>query len=825
MAERIEYDFRALEPKWRGWWAEHRTDRAPDDDPRPKYYCLDMFPYPSGEGLHVGHWRGYVLSDVWARYKRLQGFNVMHPMGWDAFGLPAENYAIKNKLHPAVSVKRNIANMKRQLGEMGAMFDWTREVATCNPDYYRWTQWIFLQMYRRGLAYRKVSPVNWCPSCQVGLANEEVVAGECERCGTAVIKRDIEQWFLRITQYADRLLADLDGLDWPERVKTMQKNWIGRSEGATVVFQAKSAKDGHAHALPIFTTRPDTLFGATYMVLAPEHALVADLVSPERKADVEAYVARARVMKEIDRTATTREKTGVALGAYATNPVNGKEIPIWISDYVLMGYGTGAIMAVPAHDERDFEFATKFGLPIVEVISSPDAKKNPDGALAEAYTGAGVMVNSGPFDGTPHDEGKKRVVAVLVKDGAGEATVTYRLRDWLFSRQRYWGEPIPIVYCDSCGEQPIPEDQLPVLLPEVESYEPTGTGKSPLAGIAEWVNTTCPKCGGHAVRETDTMPQWAGSSWYFLRFASPRDEKQAFDPTLVREWLPVDMYVGGVEHAILHLLYSRFWTKVLHDAGCVAFTEPFDRLFNQGMIGRLSEKSGRVEKMSKSKGNIVNPDGIVEQYGTDSLRMYELFVGPPEQDSEWNDQGIQGISRFLHRIWTLITDNLHPRATAADAEKLVRMRHALVKQITDGLETFRFNTLIARMMEFVNAVTDAEGTEGRLDAETRDTIIVLLAPFAPHMAEELWAWAGGRNSVFDAAKWPAFDESLAAKSTVNVAVQVNGKLRATIEVPADSSEEETKALALAQPNVQKHIDNKPPRRIIVVPNRLVNIVV
>ncbi|HPU85752.1 MAG TPA: leucine--tRNA ligase [Candidatus Latescibacteria bacterium] len=818
----IPYDFRTLEPQWRAWWEENRVNEAKDDSPRAKYYCLDMFPYPSGEGLHVGHWRNYVLSDVWSRYQRLRGYQVLHPMGWDAFGLPAENFAIKHKIHPRISTARNIANMKRQLKIIGAMYDWSREISTCDPEYYRWTQWIFLRMYKRGLAYRSTAPVNWCPSCRVGLANEEVVAGGCERCGTAVVKRDLVQWYLRITAYAERLLRDLERLDWPERVKTMQANWIGRSEGARITFTAVHPGNQTTYPIDVFTTRPDTLFGATYMVLAPEHPLVPALTMAARRKEVEAYREQARNVRDVDRTAATRPKTGVPLGSVAINPANGNRIPIWISDYVLMGYGTGAIMAVPAHDERDFEFARTFNLPVVEVVYHHETARDANGRIQAAYTGEGTMIQSKGFDGLDSQTGGRGIVEMLARQGKAEATVSYRLRDWLFSRQRYWGEPIPIVYCEKCGEQPVPEEQLPVLLPEVESYEPTGTGESPLASITEWVNTVCPVCGGPAKRETDTMPQWAGSSWYFLRYASPDDTAAAFDREKVDKWLPVDMYVGGVEHAILHLLYARFFTKVLFDDGVISFDEPFTRLFNQGMICRKSEKTGRVEKMSKSKGNIVSPDGLVEKYGTDAVRMYELFVGPPEQDAEWNDNGIEGISRFLHRAWGLITSNLEP---SANPERLLRARHRLVKQVTEGLESFKFNTTISRMMEFVNFALDPEGGDGKLDSDTRNAFIVLLAPFAPHMAEELWKLVGKQNSVFDTAVWPSFDEGLASAEKMTIAVQVNGKVRGTVELDADSSDETARAEALAQPNVQRYLAGKEPRKIIVVPGRLVSIVV
>ena len=810
------YDFKRLEPKWRRVWEESGAHRVDDDSSEPKYYCLDMFPYPSGEGLHVGHWRGYVLSDVWSRYKKLQGCNVLHPMGWDAFGLPAENDAILRGVHPKVNTARNIANMKRQLKEIGAMYDWSREINSSSPDYYRWTQWIFLQMYKRGLAYRAMTPINWCPSCKTGLANEEVVGGLCERCGSEVGKRDLMQWMLKITAYADRLLYDLDTLDWPEKVKTMQANWIGRSEGAEATFTALSPDGQERYELPIFTTRPDTLFGATYMVLAPEHPLVPKLTSEEKREQAAVYVEQAQKTSEIDRTSEVREKTGIFLGSYAINPVNEERIPIWISDYVLLSYGTGAIMAVPAHDQRDFEFATALGLPIVEVVRGEGRKIDASGKLTEAYLGSGVMVNSVRFDGMDSQEGKEKIVAWLAEKELAKKTVNYKLRDWIFSRQRYWGEPIPIVYCSDCGEIPVSEEDLPVLLPEVDQYEPTGTGESPLAALLEFVNTTCPKCGGAAKRETDTMPQWAGSCWYFLRYPSPTEDQVPFNRQMVQNWLPVSMYVGGVEHAILHLLYSRFFTKVLYDLGWISFDEPFMRLFNQGMITRHGAK------MSKSKGNAISADHLVEQYGTDTVRLYELFVGPSEMDSEWSDRGIEGIHRFLNRVWNLVLANLNG-GHRPDREML-RQRHALIKAVTEGIESFRFNTTISRFMEFVNYAYSPEGGKGRIDRESVEVLEILLGPFAPHIAEELWAMGGHETSVFEE-QWPEYDEALVRTEEVTIVVQVNGKVRARIQVPTDISDEEAKERALREPNVQRYLPPEGPTKVIVVPKKLVSVVV
>jgi leucyl-tRNA synthetase len=803
------YNPAEIEPKWRNYWTAERLHEARDDDPRPKYYCLDMFPYPSGSGLHVGHWRSYVLPDCWSRYKWLQGFKVLHPMGWDAFGSPAENDAIQKGIHPSVGTRRNIENFKRQLNEIGAIYDWSREVNTTDPDYYKWTQWIFVQMFKRGLAYKTFMPINWCPSCKTGISNEDVVNGRCERCGTEVTKKELNQWMLRITKYADRLLHGLATLDWPEKVKTMQTNWIGRSEGAEVTFKA-TASDGSEHPLRIFTTRPDTLFGATYMVMAPEHPLVAAFTTSGQRAAVEAYVAKVKSESEMDRAAAAG-KTGVFTGAMALNPVNNEKIPIWISDYVLMGYGTGAIMAVPAHDERDYEFARTFGLQIREVVASSQ------GVDKEAFIGEGTMVNSGPFSGKSSAEGRKEIVRWIEQQGLGVPTVNYKLRDWVFSRQRYWGEPIPIIHCAKCGAVPVDEKDLPVRLPDVERYQPTGTGESPLAAIHELVNVPCPKCGGPGKRETDTMPQWAGSSWYFLRYASPRA-----DGALVTEqgkkWLPVDMYVGGVEHAILHLLYARFFTMFLFDIGVVGFEEPFKRLFNQGMITYVG-KSGKAEKMSKSKGNVVNPDGLVREFGCDSLRMYELFVGPPEVDAEWSDKGIEGVHRFLKRAWHWVTVHNGKWSQTPSRELLVQ-RHLLVKNVTERLESLRLNTLVSAFMEFMNEMT---GMKEAPDQETVEAFLVAIAPFAPHFAEELWSQTGHKPTIFHQ-RWPSWDEAYTTFDVVEVAVQINGKLRSTVRVNADTSEDAVVEIAMKDATIVRFLEGKQIRKKIYVKGKILNLV-
>ena len=800
----VPYNHREIEEKWRKEWEKHPVNV--DDGKKPKYYCLDMFPYPSGNGLHVGHWRGYVISDVWSRYKMLNGGHyIIHPMGWDAFGLPAENYAIKMGVHPAKSTAENVANIKRQINQIAALYDWDMEVNTTDPNFYKWTQWIFVKMFKEGLAYEKEMPINWCPSCKTGLANEEVVNGKCERCGADVTKKNLKQWMLRITKYADRLLNDLDKLDWPEKVKKMQTDWIGKSYGAEVDFKV----DGRDDKITVYTTRPDTLYGATFMVLAPEHAMAASLATPETKEAVDKYIFDASMKSNVDRL-QDKEKTGVFTGSYAINPINGAKVPIWLSDYVLADYGTGAIMCVPAHDDRDFEFAKKFDIPIIQVIAK-DGKEIEN--MAEAYTEAsGTMINSGDWNGMESAVLKKEAPLMIEKMGVGRKTVNYKLRDWVFSRQRYWGEPIPIVHCPKCGCVPVPEDQLPLLLPEVESYQPTGTGESPLADIEEWVNTTCPVCGAPAKRETNTMPQWAGSSWYFLRYVDNKNDKELVSREKADKYLPVDMYIGGVEHAVLHLLYSRFYTKFLCDIGVIDFDEPFTKLFNQGMI---TGKNGI--KMSKSKGNVVSPDDLVRDYGCDSLRLYELFVGPPELDSEWDDRGIDGVYRFLTKFWKLVMDNKD--SGVAETKEMVKLRHKMVFDITQRLENFSLNTVISGFMEYNNKMIEM-AKNGGIDKETLKTAVVLLAPFAPHIAEELWRELGGTDSVFHTV-WPTADEEAMADDEKEIAVQVNGKTRVVIKVPADISKED--AIAAGKAALGDKLTGNVVKEIYV-PGRIINIV-
>ena len=804
----VPYNHKAIEKKWKEKWAENPVNPKVDENgnPKKKYYCLDMFPYPSGNGLHVGHWRGYVISDVWSRYKLLQGYYIIHPMGWDAFGLPAENYAIKMGTHPAKSTAANIANIKRHINEISALYDWDMEVNTTDPDFYKWTQWIFVKMFKEGLAYEKEFPINWCPSCKTGLANEEVVGGKCERCGAEVTKKNLRQWMLRITKYADRLLNDLDKLDWPEKVKKMQTDWIGKSYGAEVDFPVEGRED----KITVYTTRPDTLNGATLMVLAPEHKLAAELATPEHKEEVEKYIFDSSMKSNVDRL-QDKEKTGVFTGTYAINPLNGAKVPIWLSDYVLADYGTGAIMCVPAHDDRDFEFATKFNIPIIQVIAK-DCKEIEN--MTEAYTEAsGTMINSGEWNGMESSVLKKEAPHIIEERGIGRATVNYKLRDWVFSRQRYWGEPIPIVHCPECGAVPVPEDQLPLRLPDVESYEPTGTGESPLAGIDEWVNTTCPVCGKPAKRETNTMPQWAGSSWYFLRYVDNHNNEELVSREKADAMLPVDMYIGGVEHAVLHLLYSRFYTKFLCDIGVIDFDEPFIKLFNQGMI---TGKNGI--KMSKSKGNVVSPDDLVRDYGCDSLRMYELFVGPPELDAECDDRVIDGVYRFLKKLWNLLMDSKDK--DIKPTKEMIKVRHKLVYDITTRLESFSLNTVISAFMEHTNTLVAIAKKEGGVDRDTLDTLAVLLAPFAPHMAEEIWEELGNKESVFRAG-WPKYDTEAMKDDEIEIPVQINGKTRAVIKISVEATKEE--AIAAGKEAIADKLTGNIVKEIYV-PKKIINIV-
>ena len=800
------YNHAAVEKKWQEFWEKNPIN--PKDEKKEKYYCLDMFPYPSGSGLHVGHWRGYVISDAWSRYQVIKGKYVIHPMGWDAFGLPAENYAIKMGIHPSITTKKNVDNIKRQLQQINAIYDWDMEVNTTDPEFYKWTQWIFVKMFEKGLAYEKEFPINWCPSCKTGLANEEVVDGKCERCGTAVTKKNLRQWMLKITEYADRLLDDLQELDWPEKVKKMQAEWIGRSYGAEVDF----ALEGREDKITVFTTRPDTLYGATFLVLAPEHPMVQKICTDAQREKVEAYISMAANKSNVERMAVNdKDKTGEFTGAYAINPLNGEKCAIWISDYVLADHGTGAIMCVPAHDARDFAFAKKFDLPIVQVISK-DGKEE---VLEEAYTEAsGIMINSGEWNGRESSELKVEAANEVEKRGFGRKTVSFKLRDWVFSRQRYWGEPIPIVHCEKCGNVAVPVEELPLKLPEVENYEPTGTGESPLAGITDWVNCTCPKCGGPAKRETNTMPQWAGSSWYFLRYVDNHDDKALVSREKADKYLPVDMYIGGVEHAVLHLLYSRFWTKFLYDIGVVGFKEPFVKLFNQGMI--LGQNG---IKMSKSMGNVVSPDDLVRDYGCDALRLYELFVGPPELDAEWDDRGIDGVYRFLNRFYNLVEESKDKNISPT--KEMIRVRHNLIHDIQLRFDSFNLNTVVSGFMEYNNSLLDLAKKEGGVDLETLRSFSVLLAPFAPHIAEECYHLAKGEGSVF-AAGWPEYDDKAMEADEIKLPLQVNGKVKAVLEVPKDLSKEEI--LAKAKECLGDKLDGTLVKEVYI-PGKIVNFVV
>ena len=798
----VPFNHRAVEENWRKHWEEHPVNV--NDGKKPKYYCLDMFPYPSGNGLHVGHWRGYVISDVWSRYKLMQGHYIIHPMGWDAFGLPAENYAIKMGVHPAKSTAENVANIKRQINDIAALYDWDMEVNTTDPKFYKWAQWIFVQMFKKGLAYEKEFPINWCPSCKTGLANEEVVNGCCERCGTPVTKKNLRQWMLKITAYADRLLNDLDKLDWPEKVKKMQTDWIGKSYGAEVDFKVENSDE----KITVYTTRPDTLHGATFMVLAPEHALAAKLATDETRAAVEDYIFKSSMRSNVDRV-QDKEKTGVFTGSYAINPINGAKVPIWLSDYVLADYGTGAIMCVPAHDDRDFEFAKKFNIPIIQVIAK-DGKEIEN--MTEAYTEAsGTMINSGEWNGMESAVLKKEAPLIIEKMGVGKKTVNYKLRDWVFSRQRYWGEPIPIVKCDKCGYVALPEDQLPLELPNVTSYEPTDNGESPLAHMTDWVNTTCPCCGGPAKRETDTMPQWAGSSWYFLRYMDPHNDKALASPEALKYWSPVDWYNGGMEHTTLHLLYSRFWHKFLYDIGVVPTKEPYAKRTSHGMI--LGENG---EKMSKSRGNVVNPDEIVDTYGADTMRLYEMFIGDFEKAAPWSPKSIKGCRRFLERVWAL-ADKVQDGDTYSEQHEVLMNR--TIKKVGEDADNLKANTAIAALMTMLNEFYD----KGVNKAEYK-TFLALLNPFAPHITEELWQQLG-ETGLLSVAPWPTYDEAKTVESTVELAVQVNGKLKCTIKLAVDADKQTAIDTALAEEKVQHAIEGKQIVKQIVVPGKIVNLVV
>ncbi len=803
-----KYDFTAIEAKWQRYWAEHDTFHAEDDYTKPKFYALVEFPYPSGQGLHIGHPRPYTAMDVVSRKRRMEGYNVLFPMGWDAFGLPTENYAIKHKIHPAIVTANNVARFKSQLQALGMSFDWDREINTTDPNYFHWTQWIFLQMFKKGLAYKKETAVNWCTSCKVVLANEEVVGGVCERCGGEVVQKVKSQWMLKITEYAQRLLDDLDEVDYLEKIKTAQRNWIGRSTGAEVDFQTTAGD-----ALKIYTTRPDTLFGATYMVISPEHPLIEKWADKlENMDEIRAYQEKAARKSDFERTEMAKEKTGVCLkGVRGINPVNDKEIPIFVSDYVLMSYGTGAIMAVPAHDTRDYEFAKVFDLPIIEVVKGGDVTK-------EAFTdcATGTMVNSGFLDGMSVEDAKVKIKGWLEETGKGKSKVNYKLRDWVFSRQRYWGEPIPVVYCDKCGWVGLPESELPLTLPDVESYMPTDTGESPLSTLESFINTTCPKCGGPAKRETDTMPQWAGSSWYYLRYCDPKNPNGIASKEALNYWMPVDWYNGGMEHTTLHLLYSRFWHKFLYDIGVVNTKEPYKRRTSHGMIlGEDPDHPGKFTKMSKSKGNVINPDDVVKEYGADTLRLYEMFVGDFEKAAPWSTSSIRGCKRFLDRIWAL-QDNLIDGDTYR--ESLVRKMHQTIQKVSNDIETLKFNTAIAAMMELLNEIT-ATGSINK--AEFR-TLLILLNPFAPHITEELYeTYCGG---ILHEQSWPTYDEALCKEDTIEIVVQINGKVRCKMDIAVGAEKDAVLEQALAEPKIAEAVAGKQLVKQIYVPNKLVNFV-
>ena len=800
------YNFRTIEDKWQKIWDEEKAYKVEIDKSKEKFYALVEFPYPSGAGLHVGHPRSYTALDVIARKKRMQGFNVLYPMGFDAFGLPAENYAIKTGVHPAVSTKANIETFTRQLKSLGFSFDWDRCISTCDPEYYKWTQWMFIKLFEKGLAYKDKIAINWCPSCKVGLANEEVVNGCCERCGAQVVRKDKEQWMVAITKYADRLIDDLDDLDFIDRVKSQQVNWIGRSEGAELDFEL-CGEDGTAlnKKMKVFTTRPDTAFGVTYMVMAPEHKLVSELMSKfSNAAEVQAYVAETAKKSDLQRTMDD-SKTGVELkGIKARNPFNNTLIPVFISDYVLTGYGTGAIMAVPAHDQRDYDFAKKFNLPIIQVLEGGDISE-------KAWEEDGAHINSGFMNGMNKEDGMRAAIDYATKNGFGNSKINYKLRDWVFSRQRYWGEPIPMVYCEHCGWQPIPESELPLTLPEVPDYHPNDEGESPLSKAGAWLETTCPKCGGKARRETDTMPNWAGSSWYFLRYCDPHNDKEFASKEALEYWMPVDWYNGGMEHTTLHLLYSRFWHKFLYDCGLVPTKEPYRRRTSHGMI-----LASNGEKMSKSRGNVINPDEIVAAYGADTFRLYEMFIGPFDQVAMWSEESLMGVYRFVGKVFALFKKVMKD---VKPSDKDLRAMHKCIKEVTERIDQMKFNTAVSALMSYVNYLSDKQ----EIAPELYETLIKLLCPFTPHLAEEMWVRMG-HNTLAVKESWPQFVKELAEDNVVTIAVQLNGKMRGTIEMPKDAAKDEVEKAAFALENVQRQTEGKEIRKVIVVPNKIVNIV-
>ena len=798
-----KYNFSKIEPKWQKEWEKQDLYKAVDFDKRPKKYIMVEFPYPSGDGLHVGHVRSYSALDALSRKKRMQGFNVLYPMGWDAFGLPTENYAIKTGLHPSKVTKNNIKIFKKQMKSIGLSFDWSREINTTDSEYYKWSQWIFIQLFKKGLAYQSEMPINWCPKCKIGLANEEVINGKCERCGAQTEKKNLKQWMLKITEYADRLIDDLEKVDYVEKIKTQQINWIGRSHGTEIDFKIVDSDE----IIKVFTTRADTSFGITAMIIAPEHSLLKKITTKENQDKINSYVDSSKKKSEFERTQLEKEKTGVFTGSYCVNPVNNEKIPIWVSDYVIATYGGGAVMIVPAHDKRDYAFAKKYDVGVREVVSGGDISKEP-------YTEYGKLINSEEFNGLSSKEAIEKITDWLIKNKVGQRTINYKLRDWVFSRQHYWGEPIPIVHCEKCGIVTVPEKDLPVELPHVEKYEPTDTGESPLADIQEWVNTRCPKCGGLAKRETDTMPNWAGSSWYFLRYIDPNNNEKFADFDKLKYWLPVDLYNGGMEHTTLHLLYSRFWHKVLYDLKLVPTEEPYQRRYSHGMV--LAE-DGR--KMSKSFNNVVNPDDTITEYGADSLRIYEMFMGPFDQTISWSIKGVQGCFRFLNKVWQIF--NSKGKIGKVSDKKLITKLHQLIKKVNDDLDNMKFNTAVAVMMEFVNAWSEDGKILSKKDAQA---FLYLLSPFAPHIVEELWNKLGNKESIFKE-EWPEYDKKLIQEETVQLIVQINGKVRDKIEIKIGLSEKEVQELILSQEKIQKWLDAKKIKKFIYIPNRLVNLVI